>query len=190
MSEDRIAQLEARLKELEDVRAIVDLFHKWHYECTGGFAGKQAGRMEALECLTEDATILLPNMFKPGEEPKGIKEFTEFWEYFYGDAGPLPYVFQTSVSDKVVVTGDLAEHKTNMLGIFAFRLGQEFETHPVINLAQRTNYLRRTPKGWRIYKTTIEGGFDSPLTELRGALNPLPPMEERQSFRGHANTIA
>ena len=188
MSDARVAELEARVRELEDVREIIDLFHKWHYACTGGFAGKQAGRMEALECLTEDATFEMLGQFGPGEGPQGIKEFTEFWDYFYGDAGPLPYVFQTSVADHVTVNGDEAEHKTTMLGMFAFRPTDEPTTVPQINLALRTNYLRRTPAGWRICKTTIEGGFSSTLSDLQGALNPLPKKDDRKPFLPHKAT--
>ena len=72
-----IAALEARLKELEDVAEINEVFFKWHYDCTGGFNGKQPGRMEALECLTDDATIEVQGMHKPGQGPRGRKEYTD-----------------------------------------------------------------------------------------------------------------
>ena len=151
MSEATIAALEARIRELEDVREITDVFFKWHYACTGGFNGKQAGRMEA--------------------GPKGREQYTEFWDYFYGDDGPLPYVFQTSVADKVVVTGDTAVQKSNMLGIFQNRGGK-----PTIGLSQRTNTYVRTPKGWLIKKTTVDGGFSIAVDELHGNLNKLPEV--------------
>jgi hypothetical protein len=166
---DSTSSLEARVRELEDVRAITDLFFHWHYECTGGFNGKQAGRMEALEVLSEDATIEVQGLHEPGKGPRGRKQYTEFWDFFYGDDGPLPYVFQTSVADKIVVTGDTAVQKTNMLGIFQAR-GQK----ATIGLSQRTNDLVRTPAGWRIAKTTVEGGFSIAVDELHGNLNKLP----------------
>ena len=72
MSDPKLTQLEARVRELEDVREINDVFFKWHYECTGGFNGKQAGRMEALECLTEDATIEIQGLHEPGKGPRGL----------------------------------------------------------------------------------------------------------------------
>jgi hypothetical protein len=172
--DDRIAKLEARLRELEDVREINEVFFKWHYDCTGGFNGKQAGRMEALECLTEDATIEVHSLHKPGQGPKGRKQYTEFWDYFYGDAGPLPYVFQNSVADKVEVNGDEAVQYSNQLAIIGFRGAK-----PGIGLSQRVNYYRRTPQGWRIYKTTILGGFTIKADEIHGNLNPLPPPEAR-----------
>jgi hypothetical protein len=178
--------LEARIRELEDVREITDLFFKWHYACTGGFNGKPAGRVEALECLTEDATIEIQGLHKPGQGPRGRKEYTEFWDYFYGDDGPLPYVFQTSVADKVEVDGDEAMHKTNMLGVFQFR-GPGGLVKPTIGLTQRTNYCVRTPDGWRIAKTTAEGGFSVAADQLNGALNALPEMMSKRtpwSYRG------
>jgi hypothetical protein len=166
--------LEARIRELEDVREIDDVFFKWHYDCTGGFNGKQAGRMEALECLTEDATIEVQSLHQPGQGPTGRKEYTEFWDYFYGDAGPLPYVFQTAVANKVEVTGDTAIQYSNQLAIIGFRSAK-----PHLGLSQRVNYYRRTPQGWRIWKTTIHGGLSIKVDDIQGALNTLPPPEAR-----------
>jgi hypothetical protein len=172
--------LEARIRELEDVREINEVFFKWHYDCTGGFNGKQAGRMEALECLTEDATIEVNGLHKPGQGPRGRKEYTEFWDYFYGDAGPLPYVFQNSVAERVVVTGDKAVQQSNQLGIFQFR-GPNGLGKPTIGLSQRTNYYVRTPQGWKIEKTTIEGGVSIQAEELHGNLNKLPETMEART---------
>ncbi len=173
-----IAELRTTVKLLNDVHEINDVFFKWHFECTGGFKGKQAGRAAALECLTEDAQIDVPPN-PPGKGPKGREEYTEFWDYFYGDDGPLPYVFQTSTADKVVVDGDSATQYSNMLGIFQARGGQ-----PTIGLSQRINTFRRTPEGWRICKTTIEGGLSSTLTAGLNphGLNELPPQQERVPF--------
>jgi hypothetical protein len=175
MSEADYSKLEARIRELEDVRAITDLFFKWHYECTGGFNGKQAGRMPALECLSEDATIEIQGLHQPGQGPTGRKQYTEFWDFFYGDDGPLPYVFQTSVADKIEIKGDTAVHKTNMLGIFQHR-GPDGLAKPTIGLSQRTNYCVRTPDGWRIRKTTMEGGFNIEADKIQGNLNQLPQI--------------
>ena len=172
--------LEARVRELEDVRAVTDLFFKWHYECTGGFAGKEPGRMAALECLTDDATIEILGLHKPGQGPTGRKEYTEFWDYYYGTDGPLPYVFQSSCADKVEVNGDSAVHKTNMVGIFQAR-GDDGKLHKAsIGLSQRTNHCVRTPQGWRIRKTTMEGSINIEVEQLSGMLNKLPePMKPR-----------
>ena len=173
-TDPQYAALAARLQELEDVREITEVFYDFHHACTGGFNGLQAGRMEALDCLTDDATIEVAQLHEPGKGPRGREAVQEYWHYFYGDDGPLPYVFQTSVADKVVVTGDTAVQYSNMLGMFWHR-----DDQPVISLSKRVNDFVRTEKGWRISKTTIEGGFSAPLEEFRGRLNPLPPQEPR-----------
>jgi SnoaL-like domain len=175
MTDPTYKELEARLRELEDVHAINEVFYTWHYACTGGFNGIQAGRMEALECLTEDASIEIAGLHKPGQGPTGREAYTKFWDFYYGDDGPLPYVFQTSVADKVEVNGDTAVQRSNMLGLFQARGHQ-----PTIGLSRRTNDYVRTPDGWKIKKTTVDGGFSAPLPPLQGNLNPLPEkMDER-----------
>ena len=48
----------------------------------------------------------------------------------------------------------------------------------------RAYYLVRTTDGWRIQKTTMEGGFSIALEELHGNLNTLPAvMAERATRR-------
>ncbi len=170
----RIKELEARLRELEDIREINEVFRRWHFACTGGFNGIQAGRMEALEVLTEDATIEIQALHEPGQGPKGREECSRYWDFYFGDAGPLPYVFQTSLDQKIEVDGDTAVQYSNQLGIFQAR-----NSMPMLSLSRRINYLRRTPEGWRIYKTTGDSAFSTPLQDLKGPLNPLPLQEDR-----------
>jgi SnoaL-like domain len=170
----RIEELEKLVRGLQDERDIKDLFARWHYACTGGFNGVQSGRMEALECLSEDATIEIQGLHAPGQGPKGREQYTEFWDYYYGDAGPLPYVFQTSLGERVEVNGDEAVHYTNML-IITWPRG----TDPSLGLSRRINWLRREPQGWRITKTTTDGGYHVPLDKIGGNLNPLPDPEPR-----------
>ncbi len=172
--EARVRNLEARLRELEDIREINEVFRRWHHACTGGFNSIQAGRMEALDVLTEDATIEIQALHQPGRGPKGRDQYTKYWDFYFGDAGPLPYVFQTSFDQKVEVSGDTAVQYSNQLGIFQAR-----HSAPMLSLSRRTNYLRRTPDGWRIYKTTGDSAFASTLADLKGPLNPLPPQEDR-----------
>ena len=176
-----IQELRAELQELKDVREINDLWFKWHHECTGGFNGKQAGRMAALECLSDDATIEIEGHHAPGEGPKGPKECTEFWSYFVGDNGPLPHVFQCSVSERVKVNGDTAEQESVQYCIIQFR-GQK----PRAGLVQRVNTLIRTAAGWRIQKVMHFGGYFFEVEKLVGDLNVLPEQEQRVpwSFKG------
>jgi hypothetical protein len=94
-----VSKCNANIREMQDVREIKHVWDKWHYSCTGGFNGKQAGRMEALECLSDDATIECENLHGQGDGSTGADECHAYWEYFYGDDGPLPYVFQTSLAD-------------------------------------------------------------------------------------------
>jgi hypothetical protein len=61
-----------------------------------------------------------------------------------------------------------------MLGIFQNRGGK-----PTIGLSQRTNDYVRTPQGWRINKTTVDGGFSIQVDELHGNLNKLPTQSQR-----------
>jgi SnoaL-like domain len=172
--EARVKDLEARLRELEDVREINEVFRRWHHSCTGGFNGIQAGRMEALDVLTEDATIEIQALHEPGKGPTGRDEYTKYWDFYFGDAGPLPYVFQTSFDQKVEVDGDTAVQYSNQLGIFQAR-----HAAPMLSLSRRINYLRRTAAGWRVYKTTGDSAFASTLADLKGPLNQLPPQEDR-----------
>lgn len=179
MSDIDLAHLAADVRELKDVREINDLWFKWHHDCTGGFNGKHAGRPEALECLTEDATIEIQGLHEPGKGPKGREAYTEYWDYYYGNAGPLPYVFQTSVANRVSVTGDTAVQESVQL-IILQRRGEKTRT----GLAQRTNYLTRTPEGWRINKTTQSGGYHYFIEgDLIGNLNELPDQEPRSPWR-------
>jgi hypothetical protein len=178
-----LQDVKARLRELEDVREITDCFRKFHWACCGGFNGLQAGRMEALDQLADDATIEVKGLHEPGKGPTGRKQYTAYWEYYYGDAGPLPRVFQTTVSEWVEVEGDTATGYSVMLAFLEFRGGGA----PWMTLAMRINNYVRTDKGWKIKSTTINGGFESDINELKGGhnglLNELPPQEERQEWK-------
>lgn len=187
MSDDKIAALEAlvaeqgkRLRELEDVREINDCFRKFHWACCGGFNGRQAGGMDALDQLAEDATFEVRGLHEPGKGPKGREQFTEYWDYYYGDAGPLPYVFQVSVSEWVEITGDTAKGWSVQIGLVQFR-----EMKPSFGLSLRINDYVRTDKGWKIKKTTINGGFGFKVDKIEGGanvLNELPPFDGRKPW--------
>ena len=174
MSDNTTRTLEERVQELEDVRAINEVFRKWHFECTGGFDGIQPGRAAALEVLTEDATIEIAELHKPGQGPKGREAYTEYWNFYYGDNGPLPYVFQTGVDQKVTITGDTAIQESNQIGLFQTR-----GDHARFTLSRRKNWLVRTADGWKIQKTTGSGSFMFAVGDLYGQLNPLPEEEKR-----------
>jgi hypothetical protein len=130
--------------------------------------------MEALDVLTEDATIEIEALHEPGKGPKGREQYVKYWDFYFGDAGPLPYVFQTSLDQKVEVDGDTATQESNQLGIFQMR-----DRPATLSLARRKNWLVRTPEGWKISKTIGYGGFSTTLDDLNGRLNELPPAEPR-----------
>lgn len=181
MTDAELAELRADIRELKDVREINDLWFKWHHACTGGFNGRPAGRMEAMECLSEDATIEIHGFHEEGKGPRGPEQCLEFWSFFYGDNGPLPYVFQVSVAERVTVTGDTAVQESVQYAIFKPR-----EADSKSGLTQRTNYLVRTPKGWRIRKVAHAGGIYFGPGPLQGDLNVLPEQERRTpwSYKG------
>ncbi len=197
MDTDRLAKLEAlvaeqqaelseqraRLREIEDVREITDCFRKFHWACCGGFNGAQAGRMEALDQLTDDATIEVKGLHEPGKGPTGREQYIAYWEYYYGDAGPLPRVLQTAVSEWVEIDGDAATGYSVMFAMLEARAS----TSPWMMLALRVNHYVRTDKGWKIKSTNIDGGFEVEIGALRGGhasvLNDLPPPDDRQEWK-------
>lgn len=178
MDDAEFAALTARVQRLEDEREINEVVRRWHHECTGGFNGKQAGRMEALECLTEDATIEIWSLHEPGKGPRGREQYTQYWEYYFGDNGPLPYVFQSSLDPSVETDGDTATQESVMIGIF-----QPRGMNAWFGLMQRKNWMVRTPEGWKISKTTATGGFTTSLNDLLGNLNQLPAQEPRTEWK-------
>jgi len=179
--------LEERVRELEDIREINEVFYKWHDDFTGGFNGLQAGRLDALDCLTDDATIEIEGLHKPGEGPRGREEILEYCGFYEGDAGPLPFVFQVGVAEKVEVDGDTAVQQSVQLGIFGFRgaddvTGQREGEAATIGLYKRINRFVRTEKGWKINKSTQQGGLTGPLPVLFGNLNELPEQDGRKPW--------
>jgi hypothetical protein len=177
VSDAKVSDLEARVRALEDVRAINDVLFDWHDRCAGGFNGKQAHRPEALECLTDDA-LIAESPERPGHGPRGREEIAQHWAYFHGDAGPIPFVLHASVAERVTLKGDIATQVSNMLGIFQLRDGK-----PMIGLSQRNHAFRRTEHGWRMSYRDSAGGFAIVADRLHGPLNPLPPPEARTPWK-------
>jgi hypothetical protein len=170
-------ELKKDFQEIKDVREIKDCFRRFHWACCGGFNGRQGGGMESLDELSDDATFEVKGLHEPGKGPQGREEFTKYWAYYYGDAGPLPYIFQVPVSETVEVDGDTAVGWSVHLQIGHFR-----GDRPALSLMLRTNDYVRTAKGWKIRKTTIDGGLGFKVDELvgiAGTLNPMLPPDGR-----------
>jgi hypothetical protein len=49
-------------------------------------------------------------------------------------------------------------------------------------LSRRTNWLVRTPEGWKIQKTVGDSAFATTLADLLGPLNELPEPEARDQW--------
>ena len=173
-----LADLETRVRALEDVREVNDLLFAWHFAATGGFSGLQSHRPEALDCLTDDA-LIAESPDRPGYGPKGREQIAQHWGYFHGDAGPLPHVFHTSVAERVTLDGDTARQVSNMFGLLQLRGGK-----PVVTISQRNHAFVRTEQGWRMAYRDSAGGFSVLADELHGPLNALPPQEARTPWKG------
>ena len=78
---------------------------------------------------------------KPGEGPTGRAELTKYWDYYYGDKGPLSRVFQTSLDQHIEVDSDTATQESNQIIVFEFH-GRP----PVFGISRRKNHLVRTPE--------------------------------------------
>jgi hypothetical protein len=178
MTDQELARLEARVRQLEDVREINDLVFAWHFACTGGFNGVQSHRMEALDCLSDDA-LIAESPERPGYGPKGREQYTRHWRYFHGDAGPVPHIFHASVASKVAVDGDAATQVSNMFAILQVRGGA-----PTVSLTQRNHAFVRTEQGWRMSYRDMTGGFSFTADALHGPLNEPKPAEARTPWKG------
>jgi hypothetical protein len=165
--ESRLEALEARLRELEDVREINDVMRRWHYACTGGFNGIQTHRtLEGIDLLADDGTIEVQGLHKPGEGPTGREALLEYFSAYHGDNGALPHVFQTGVDYGVTVTGDTAVQDSNLVIVTEFSDGSR-----AFSLSRYHNDYVRTPAGWRIKTIRLEQGYTVPLQELIAASN-------------------
>ncbi len=163
--ESRLAALEARLRELEDVREINDVMRCWHYACTGGFNGIQTHRtLEGIDLLAEDGTIEVQGLHKPGDGPTGREALLKYFSAFHCDNGSLPHVFQTGVDYGVTVTGDTAVQDSNLVIVTEFSDGSR-----AFSLSRYHNDYVRTPAGWRIKTIRLEQGYTVPLKELVAA---------------------
>lgn len=108
LDQAELETMKAHLQELRDIREINDVWFKWHHACTGRLEWQASGRHGSPRMPVGRRHDRDRGPSPAGQGPKGPKECTEFWSFFYGDEGPLPYVFQCSVSERVTVNGDTA----------------------------------------------------------------------------------
>ena len=161
--DERIKELEARVQELEDVREINDVMRRWHYACTGGFNGIPAHRArEALDLLTDDATIELQMLHDKGTGPTGTEALFEYLRQFEGDDGKLPQVFQTGSDYRVEVHGDTAVQRSN---IVTLAQGEVTGGRAQMGTSRYVNEFVRAPEGWKIKKISLVSALNAPFQE-------------------------
>ena len=169
---DEVKALSTRLRELEDVRAIVEIWHHWDWAVTGGFNGHQAGDYQAImqDYDFEAGTAEGFGLYDPGTEPKGREAVLEYWDYFYGDNGPIPVDFQASTDPAVRIDGDTAKLECNTIIWFMPR-GQA----PLFGLVKRYVDFIRRPEGWKITRFKLEDGLwmRTPPFDGRTRLNDI-----------------
>ncbi len=170
----RLEALEARVRELEDVRAINDVFRRWHRACTGGFNGIPTHRtMEGIDLLTDDATIEVQGLHEPGTGPTGREALLAYFKPYHGEQGLLPRVFQTGVDYGVTVDGDTAVQESNLIILTGYQNGAA-----AFSMSRYTNTYRRTAEGWKITRIGLEQGYTMPIDNLQTAKEYFASMPQ------------
>lgn len=170
----RLDALEARVRELEDVRAINDVFRRWHRACTGGFNGIPTHRtLEGIDLLTDDATIEVQGLHEPGTGPTGREALLAYFKPYHGTEGLLPRVFQTGVDYGVVVEGDTATQESNLVILTGYKNGAA-----AFSMSRYRNTYRRTDEGWKITRIGLEQGFTVPIENLQTAAEYFASMPQ------------
>ena len=167
----RLEALEARVRELEDVRAINDVFRRWHRACTGGFNGIPTHRtLEGIDLLTDDATIEVQGLHEPGTGPTGREALLAYFKPYHGPEGLLPRVFQTGVDYGVTVDGDTAMQESNLIILTGYKNGAA-----AFSMSRYTQHLPA-------YRRGLEDHPDRPGAGVHGA--------DRRSADGQAEYFA
>lgn len=181
----QIEALTARVQELEDVREIIDIYHHWDWSCTGGFNGHQAGDYQSIleDFDFESGTIEMARLHYPGTGPKGKEEVLQYWDYFHGDNGPVPVVYQTMIDPAVRVDGDTAILECNEILWLHYR----GDAQPLFAIVKRYTDFLRGPDGWKITRTILEDG----LWTRTGPFDPRTHLNDTTKYvpRPQVNTL-
>jgi hypothetical protein len=152
--------LVARVRELEDVRQIMDLQRQWDNLCTGGFNGLETHRTkQALALMTEDATLEFQPSHDHGSGPTGVVELRRHFEPLNG---MLAHACQITSDNRIEVRGDVAYQNADCIGIVE---GEATGGVPSLNFCRYTMELVRTSNGWKIRKLIITMGLGTTLPE-------------------------
>jgi hypothetical protein len=154
----RNGELEARVRELEDVRQIADVQRQWDNMCAGGFNGLETHRTEeALHLLTDDATLEVQGMHDRGEGPKGKVDLRR---YFDALSGAVALGSHITSDNRIEVHGDVAYQNADCIGMGQ---GAGPDDPPRLSFVRYSTELVRTPEGWRIRKLIITNGLGTHL---------------------------
>lgn len=169
---DQLATVSARVRELEDVRAILEIYHHWDWSVTGGFNGMQAGDYQSLlaDFDLDSGTIEAQRLYERGAGPTGREAVLEYWDYFYGDNGPVPIDFQTMIDPAVRIDGDTAILECNEILWVQYR----GDAAPLFGLVKRYIDFARKPEGWKIVRAELEEG----LWTRSGPLDPRTHLND------------
>lgn len=169
---EKLSALKSRVQELEDVREILDIWHHWDWSVTGGFNGIQAGDYQSLlaDFDLESGTIEAQRLYERGAGPTGREEVLQYWDYFYGDHGPVPIDFQTAVDPSVRIDGDTAILECNEILWVQYRGGGE----PLFGIVKRYIDFARKTDGWKVVRAELEEG----LWTRSGPLDPRTHLND------------
>ncbi|MCU1477474.1 MAG: hypothetical protein JWQ64_2167 [Subtercola sp.] len=149
MSEDnisaRVAKLEARIQELEDLRAIQDLVYRYGYSFDDG-------RMDDfIDCFTEDCV----GEYLPFAEGfNGRDEITRFAEGARGKFPRLTETFHFTVSPVIVLDGDVASSRWHWMNpSSAEEASGEFVSAWQFGIYEME--FRREESGWKISRNKV-----------------------------------
>jgi hypothetical protein len=134
----RLADLEARVRELEDVRAVEALAARYHSLCDGGWDGPSHPDLDALVDLWVPDGVYDVNAARP--PCRGHAEIRAQLERLRTS---MPWILHTLMNPEVEVRGDTATGRFKAVAYY--RRGGE--SHVVVG-----SYLgdfARTASGWR-----------------------------------------
>lgn len=133
-----IAQLEERLRVLEDVRAVEQLATRYHTLCDGGWSGPSHADPDALADLWTPDGVYRINVARPP-----CRGRDEIRAQFVRLQTSMPWILHTFTNTDVRVTGDRAVGVFKGIAYYR-RVGQ---SHIVVGTY--TGEFVRTAGGWR-----------------------------------------
>ncbi len=148
-----LARLEARVEELESVRAIEALATRYHALCDGGWSGPSHADVDALADLWLPDGVYSINAARPP-----CRGRAEIREQFVRLRTSMPWILHTFTNSEIEVDGDRAEG--TFKGIAYYRRGGG--SHVVVGTYAGS--FARTPGGWRFASWVADLAHGSVLT--------------------------